>query len=149
MWTSSFLFFFLSADHLTSTSPRKFFCRLNLSRKVVYSCLPTEKGDGREREVGKDCGEKGSMEGGKFLCSQGQWRPDTEVTGAGGGRADFGRWGTLYPCPPFQKPFTSPLHPPPPQTPHLQLRHGISQRVFSFRTWIRVFEFRPVTKCIC
>ena len=152
MWTSSFLFFFFFFLLITWPAQvlRNFFAVLIYpSRKVVYGCLPTEKGDEREREVGKDCGEKGSMEGGKFLCSQGQWRPDTEVTGAGGGRADFGRWGTLYPCPPFQKPFTSPLHPPPPQTPHLQLRHRISQRVFSSRTWIRVFEFRPVTKCIC
>ena len=84
MWTSSFLFFFFSADHLTSTSPGKLFFHFNLSFKE--GCLPTEKGDGRGREAGKD--------------GHGQWRPVTEVTGAGGGRAEFGRWGTLYPCPP-------------------------------------------------
>ena len=100
----SFFFFFFLLITWPAQVLRNFFAVLIYpSRKVVYGCLPTEKGDEREREVGKDCGEKGSMEGGKFLCSQGQWRPDTEVTGAGGGRADFGRWGTLYPCPPPPK----------------------------------------------
>ena len=99
----SFFSFFLLITWPAQVQGNFFAVLIYLSRKVVYGCLPTEKGDGREREVGKDCGEKGSIEGGKFLCSHGQWRPDTEVTGAGGGRADFGRWGTLYPCPPPPK----------------------------------------------
>ena len=101
MWTSSFLFFFFLLITWPAQVLGNFFAiSIYSSRKVGYGCLPTEKGDGRGREAGKDCGEKGSMEGGKFLCGHGQWRPDTEVTGAGGGRAEFGRWGILYPCPP-------------------------------------------------
>ena len=83
---------------------------------MVYGCLPTEKGDGREREVGKDCGEKGSMEGGKFLCSHGQWRPDTEVTGAGVGELISEGGGLFTPVRPSTNPslhpYILPLHKP-------------------------------------
>lgn len=42
--------------------------------------------------------------------------------------------GTLYPCPPLQKPFTSPLHPPPLQKSNVEMQVVMKYRyVFPMR----------------